>query len=205
MFDRKDFKEKTSKMTKREVFSYIVSYYWPHILGCISIVALIFLFGSHYLFGNVKPSFTCVMVNQKSDIKKDNRIAETYADFAGLEKEKVVIDSEYLFSYGDVKLEGVNESSYEKFFFQWNNGELDAVIMSEDFYKYCKGMGGTFRNIKDTGNFEAYMDDGICTAAVLEEKGSNKTESGEKNAKLLLVFPETGKHKAEVLPGINHL
>jgi len=190
-----NIREKTSGMNKKEVGAYIAAYYWPHILAAISIIALIFLFGGHYLSGNVKPSFTCVMVNQRADRERDNRIADTYAKEAGLRREEVVVDSDYNFSYGDVCLEGVNESSYEKFFFQWRNGELDAVIMSESFYEYCKEAGGEFCRIEDAGSFEAYVDDGICRAVVLGCDSFMEKLTGNENERLLLAFPETGRHK----------
>lgn len=191
----KDIKEKTSDMNKKEAFSYIVTYYWPHIVGGISIIALILLFGRHYLFGNVNPSFTCVMVNQRADTERDNRMAETYAKETGLRREEVVIDSDYHFSYADVHLEGVNESSYEKFFFQWQNGELDVAIISESFYEYCRQLGGEFRHIEDAGSFETYMDAGICRAIVLGNDSFMEKVTGDANERLLLTFPETGDHK----------
>lgn len=191
----KDIQEKTSDMNKKEACSYIAAYYWPQIAGCISIIALILLFGGHYLFGNVKPSFTCVMVNQRADTERDNRIAETYAQETGIKREGVVVDSDYNFSYGELHLEGVNESSYEKFFFQWQNGELDVVIMPESFYEYCKELGGGFRNIEDAGSFETYMDDGICSAVVLGNDSFMEKVTGDRDERLLLTFPETGNHK----------
>lgn len=191
----KEIKEKTSSMTKKEALSYIVTYYWPHILGCVSIIALILLFGGHYLFGNVSPSFTCVMVNQRTDAERDDRIAETYAKETGYRREEVVVDSGYHFSYADVHLEGVNESSYEKFFFQWQNGELDIAIMSESFYEYCKELGGGFRHIEDAGSFEMYVDDGICSAIVLGNDSFMEKVTGDTDERLLLTFPETGNHK----------
>ncbi len=189
-----DIKEKTSDMDKKAVCSYIAAYYWPHILGGISIIALILLFGGHYLFGNVKPSFTCVMVNQRVDTERDNRIADTYAKEAGFRRKEVVVDSDYNFSYGAIHLEGVNESSYEKFFFQWRNGELDAVIMPESFYGHCKELGGEFCRIEDMGSFEAYMDDGECKAVVLGSDSFMEEVTGDANERLLLAFPETGRH-----------
>lgn len=190
-----DIREKTSSMNKKEACSYIATYYWPQIVGCISIIALILLFGGHYLFGNKKPSFTCVMVDQRTDTDRDERIAETYARNTGFQRGEVVIDSDYNFSYADLHLEGVNESSYEKFFFQWRNGELDAVIMSESFYQYCREMGGEFRHIEDCRNFEPYMDDGVCSAVVLGNDSFMEKVTGDAKEQLLLAFPETGKRK----------
>ena len=192
-----DIKEKTSDMDKKDTCSYIAAYYWPHIAGCIFMIALILLFGGHYLFGNKKPAFTCVIVNQKNDAGRDRRMAESYAEEAGLGSEEVRVDSDYIFSYGDVQIQGVNESSYEKFFFQWKNKEVDAVIMPESFYRYVKEMGGEFRSIEDTGGFEAYMDGEICTAAVLGADSGPNQESWQIEEKLLLAFPSNGKHKDE--------
>lgn len=193
-----DIREKTSEMNRKDRRSYIMTYYWPHMLGGISIIALILLFGGHYLFGNVKPEFTCVMVNQRIDTQRDEQIAESFSREAGLKKKEVVIDSDYNFSFGENRIEGVNESSYEKFFFQWQNGELDAVIISESFYRYCIEMGGKFRSIEEgeIGEFEPYMDDDKCTAVVLGNDSFTETVFGRENERLLLAFPETGKHEA---------
>lgn len=192
-----DVGEKTSNMNKKEKYSYIATYYWPHILGVVSIIALFLLFGEHYLFGNSKPEFTCVFVNQRVDIERDGKIAETFSKEAKLDIKEVAIDSDYNFSYGDIHLEGVNESAYDKFFFQWQNGELDAVILSEGFYQYCQELGGEFRSIEveEIGKFEPYMDDGICTAVVLGKDNFTKIVSGSETERLLLAFPKTGKHE----------
>lgn len=192
-----DIKEKTSKMNKKEAGSYIWNYYWYYILGIISIVALILLFGIHYVSGGQKPLFTCVMVNQRQDTARDQKLAETFSKTADISKKKAVIDSEYNFSYGTVKLEGVNESSNEKFFFQWRNKELDAVILSESFLRYCEDLGGEFQTIerKDMGEFSPYEENGKCIAAVLGYDVLTEKLSGEKNEKLLLAFPKTSSHK----------
>lgn len=190
-----DIKEKTSDMSRKDAFSYVITYYWPHITGFVLSIALIVLFGGHYLFGNEKPVFTCVMVNQRVDVQRDERIAKTFSEEADLDKKRVVIDSDYNFSYEDFQLQGVNESGYEKFFFQWQNGELDAVMMSESFYQYCKDLGGQFREIEETGNFAPYMDHGTCTAVVLGKDSFTEIVTGKNDEKLLLTFPKTGKHE----------
>ncbi len=194
-----DIKEKTKDMDKKETVSYILTYYWYHILGIILVIALILLFGGHYLFGNRKPVFTCVMVNQRIDDLRDQSIADSFALAAGLPPKRVVIDSDYNFSYDQTKLEGVNESSYEKFFFQWGNKEIDAVVLSEDFYLHCKNMGGKFRRLtaEESAGFTEYKDNGECTAVVLGNDSFTEKTSGKKDEKLLLAFPSTGAHLEE--------
>lgn len=171
----KEIREKTSGMGRKEACSYIFTYYWYHMLGIAAAAALILLFAVHYGFGNKKPVFTCVIVNQVTDGEEDLRLRDDFAGWAGLQKERIVIDSSYLFSYGDLRMEGANESSYEKFFFQWRNRELDAVIVPESFYRHCKGMGGSFHLLEEREITEAgglpYMDEGECRAVLLNEAG----------------------------------
>lgn len=194
----KDIKKKTSGMSKGEACSYILTYYWYHILIVVSAVALVLLFAIHYGFGNKKPAFTCIIVNQEMDAVRDQEMADDFAMEAGLLGDRVVIDSDYNFSYGEFRLEGANESSYEKFFFQWQNQEIDAVIMPESFYRHCKEMGGRFRELEEqeTEGFTAYMDEGQCRAVVLGNDSFTERVNGKKDEKLLLAFPSSGKHIA---------
>lgn len=197
----KEIREKTSGMGRKEACSYIFTYYWYHMLGIAAAAALIFLFAVHYGFGNKKPVFTCVIVNQVTDGEEDLRLRDDFAGWSGLQKERIVIDSSYLFSYGDLRMEGTNESSYEKFFFQWRNRELDAVIVPESFYRHCKGMGGSFhlleeREITEAGSLP-YMDEGECRAVLLSEAGLMEKITGRQDEKLLLAFPETGELSEE--------
>lgn len=172
----KDIREKTSEMSKGERVSYILTYYWYHILGVVSVVALIFIFAMHYI-GKQEVTFSCVRVNREINTARDNEITKEFAKFSGEKTDSIVIDSNYNFSYGDVKLEGVNESSYEKFFLQWRNGELDAVIMPKSFYQHCLEMNGEFLEIdKDNGTFVLLGED----------------QNGED---IVLAFPSTGKHE----------
>lgn len=204
-----DIREKTSGMDRKSRCSYILTYYWPHILGSISIVALILLFSGHYIYGNKKPEFTCVMVDQGTDTDRDSRMAESFAEENGLDSELVTVDSSYIFSYGEYQMQGVDESSYEKFFFQWRNQELDAVIMPESFYQYCLEMGGSFRiiNVSDTGTLEPYMDGGECRGVILGMDSFAEEVFGVEE-QLLLAFPETErevKYNKEFLSYICHL
>lgn len=194
-----DIREKTSGMTRKEKGAYIWTYYWYHILGILSIITLILLFVLHYGFGNKKPVFTCVLVNQETGTSQTQDMAENFAGKYGLPVKQVVISADYTFSYGDVILEGVNESSYGKFFFQWRNKEIDAVILPESFYLYVKEMGGEFKELDEelVENFIPYMDNCVCTAIVLGNDSFTEKISGKKDEKLLLAFPETGIHTKE--------
>lgn len=192
-----DIREKTSGMDKRESCSYIITYYWYYILGIFLVVALILLFVFHYVFGNEKPLFTCVIVNQRIDNVRDNRITCEFSEHEDLPTDRIIIDSNYNFSYGDVKLEEVNESSYEKFFLQWHNHELDGIIIPKSFYDYCKEVGGVFRNLSDmdTGNLLLYEDEGIPVAVILGETYLKKDFNKDETEILLLAFPENSMHK----------
>lgn len=193
----RDIREKTENMSKRETAAYVLTYYWYHILAVCSIIALIVLFITHYTIGNQKPVFTCVLVNQEMDSGRDGLVRETFSEYAGLPVRRVVIDSDYNFSYEGMKLSGVNESSYEKFFFQWRNRELDALILSESFYQYCREMGGSFCDLSDMdkGDFEIYKDGDMVGAIILGEDSFAERVTGKKGEKLLLAFPDEGKHE----------
>ena len=77
-------KEKTSGMDKKEKLMYILEYYWYHILGIISTVALVLLFVIHYAYGNKKPVFTCVLVNQEMGMEEAQKTAKDFAVSSGL-------------------------------------------------------------------------------------------------------------------------
>lgn len=191
-----DIKEKTVGTSRREKVSYVFTYYWYHILIIISIIVLIFFTVRFYVFGNQKPEFTCILVNQEMDDDRDARIAQIFAEENGLDPERVIVDSDYVFSYGDVRLQGVNESSYDKFFLKWGNEEIDAVILSESMYEFCREMQGEFRRLEDmdTSGFETYTDGGEVTAVVLGIDKFMEEATGTTEEKMLLAFPDNGKH-----------
>ncbi|MCI9079434.1 MAG: hypothetical protein HFH68_10995 [Lachnospiraceae bacterium] len=183
-----DIQEKTSDMSGRKKVSYVVTYYWYHVLIAMTVIALVVLFLSHLLLRK-DPEFTCVVVNQSMNDTWEKNVEEEFSKELGVSVDSVVVDPDYHFSYDNVKLEGVNESSYEKFFLKWQYGELDAVILPESFYQHCVKMSGRFFEVDkmDTGKMKIYEDNGNYTAVVLEED-----YNGER---LLLAFPSSGKHK----------
>lgn len=186
---RDDILEKTSGMARKEKLSYILTYYWYHLLIGFSALFLFLLFTGHLLFGNKAPQFYCVMVNQLVTPDTVENMTEGFARKANLDVERTVIDSNYIFSYGDVTVKGANESTYEKFFLQWRNREIDAVILPESFYRFCREMGGSFLSLdpNQLEGFEGYMEQGACRGVVLGEDAL----TGED---LLLAFPDNGKH-----------
>lgn len=187
---------KTTGMCRKEKLSYILTYYWYHILGLIAAVGLPVFVAAHVTSGMERPEFTCVLVNQAIDSARDAEIGWDIAGALGVETGRIVVDSDYNISYGDVKLTGANESSYEKFFFKWRNKELDAVILPESFYRYCQELGGAWLDLGrfDTGALPLYEDQGVYTAVAVEETGLGDYLSNETGERLLLAFPESGSH-----------
>lgn len=139
-----DIREKTADMDREQTLQYIAGYYWYHILiGCM-VLGLIILVIYHVGFGDRKKEFTCVIVNQEIDYARDQELAEQFGGYSGIGTEEILIDSDYQISYGDKQFESIKESSYEKFFFNWQAGEIDAMIMPESFFEYCRDQGGEF-------------------------------------------------------------
>lgn len=198
---KQNIKSNTSTMTKEQKVDYILTYYWPHILGTFAIVALLIFLPVHFVFGNQKPEFTLVMVNQDINPQRDKKIAKAFAKESKISQKRINIDSDFNLSYGDVQLEGINESSYEKFFFKWQGGELDAVVMPESFYQYCKGLDGEFLDVKqfDTGKLSLYTD-GQKASGILVTDAEMDSLKLDKTSKenYVIIFPATGQHKEAV-------
>ncbi len=189
----KNIKEKTKDMDAKARFEYIRTYYWYHILGiCLLVFLLIFLI-LHFAFPEEKPLFKCVLVNQEIDQARDQSLVQDFAKSSGISQKQIVFDSDYVISYDGNKKEGTNESSFDKFFFQWSEGELDALIMDKDFLKYCIEVGGEFYPAEDfdTGNLKLCKLEGVSVIS-LEDTGLEESLKGQD---LVVAFPSTGKHK----------
>ena len=195
----REIRKNTEGMTGKEKAEYILTYYWYHILGIVAAVGLILFLIIHLGFREEPPLFTCVMVNQKIDQSRDAQMESDFADSSGIEEERIVFDSDFNISYGDTQLEGINESSYEKFFFKWQNQELDAVIMPESFYEYCLSLGGTFRNLEDwdVQGLPLYEDGVETTAVKVEETSLSRYLENETGETLLLAFPTEGQNEEQ--------
>ena len=205
-----NIRQKTKNMDRKTKIDYVLHYYWHYLLGVGAVIALIFFLIYHSLYGQKEKVFTCILVNQEIDSKRDQQIQTNFAKFIEIDESKISVDSNYLISYGNVQLEGINESSYEKFFFNWSVSGLDAIIMPESFYKYCMENGGGFLPLNSLYNVESlkqrglyiYEDQGIAIALRLENTDFFETaslhqplvEKGQEEP-LLLAFPNNTKHK----------
>lgn len=203
---RDDILSKTKDMSREQAAEYVLTYYWYHmLLGALALgLALLLIY--HAGWGrNRKPEFSCVIVNQEVDFTRDAGIAEDFSGFSGIGTKKLSIDSDYLISYEDVQLPEANESSYEKFFFNWSSGVIDAMILPESFYKYCLSLGGEFLDLGDVDSGEIQIpaelaypgaeEDGLAVRVkgTVLEKWLQMHESDP----LLLVFPVEGKHREQ--------
>lgn len=191
-----NIRERTKYMTGRQRAEYVLTYYWYHILGIIACLALLVFLIVHFAFKEEKPEFTCVMVNQAIDYERDDKMEKAFSKAGGIDAKLLEMDSDYNISYGDTILEGANESSYEKFFFRWSNGELDAVVMPKSFLEYCISLGGEFADLGDfdTGTLTACRMNGKAVGIEVEDTrlaGYLKEDREE----LILVFPKEGKHR----------
>lgn len=193
-----DICRQTAGMSFQQKLEYIITYYWYHMLGISLAVVLVVFSIVHFAVGKKEPYFSAALINQPIDYGRGEEMETAFSDYLeGHEGCIVDISSDYNFSYGDVRLEGVNESSYEKFFFRLGGGELDVAIMPESFYRHCLEMDVEFLDISEmmTGNLPVYADKGKQTAVYAEKTrlyGWLQNDTGET---LLLVFPASGTHR----------
>lgn len=167
-------------------------------LGILAVLALLIFLVVHFAFPEEKPFFKCALVNQKIDSDRDVVLSEEFATFSGLDAKRIVFDSDYVISYKEAeeKQDAGNESGFDKFFFQWSKGELDAVILTKDFLKYCTSVGGEYCSADE---FET-KDLNLCEAGGIKaiDLTGTKLESeldGTEKEDLVLVFTATGIHK----------
>ncbi|MGN0203716.1 MAG: hypothetical protein ACI4BB_04190 [Coprococcus sp.] len=199
---REDIRIKTKNMNRREKAEYVLTYYWYHILLATLFFGLIILLIYHIGWGEKKKEFTLVIVNQEVDFSRDTKMAKDFALYSALDEKRILVDSDYLISYGDVKLEGINESSYEKFFLNWAAGTLDAVIMPESFLQYCKQLDAeivVLEEILDQKELESRKDCIIEIDGKYECIDINKTRLGQilkcgGEDRVVLIFPQEMKH-----------
>ena len=186
-------------MSRKEKLEYIFTYYWYHILGIVVVFGLIVFGIVHFAFPEKKPLFTCALVNQKIDSTRDGELEKKFADFSQNEEDRIRFDSDYIISYqnedSDQPEEDSRQSGFDKFFFQWSGGELDAVVMTEDFLSYCIEVGGKFHETEkfNTDGLNLVKVNGV-QAVELDGTKLEQFLNGTENKDLVLVFPETGKH-----------
>lgn len=213
-----DIRSKTKHMNREAKTEYILNYYWYHILLGILALGILILGIWHVTWGKIRTEFSLVIVNQDINFERDAAIQEAFARFSGLPAKRIQADSDYMISYEDIQLKGINESSYEKFFFGWSAGAMDAVVMPESFYYYCKRQNGRFlpltqlsenltssdRSFKQVESFsdlrQIYGDiflteDGACYGVYIEKTGLASCFLQNAQDPYVLVFPTAMKHK----------
>lgn len=164
-----ELRRNTAKMDRRRKAEYVLAYYWHYLLFASAAAGLLILLVRHLFFAPPPKALICVLVNQQADYERDERLARDFSEYSGISPEEILVDSDYLFSYGDVRLEAANESSYEKFFFRWGSRELDAVLMPESFYRYCKEIEYEFADLRS-----------FCTEEQREPFAQSFLKSGER-------------------------
>ncbi len=189
-------KEVTEKMSGKEKIEYILTYYWYHILGIIALFCLVLFIVVHFVFSQEDIVFSLAMVNQEIDYERDEEMEQSFAETSGLDQDEIVIDSDYNISYSGHTLTGANESSFDKFFIKWANGEIDAVIATKDFLEYCVSVGAEFYSIDsfEVGELKTYKENGISGIDVTESSISENLHTEEA---LYLVFPKEAEHKEQ--------
>lgn len=198
-----DIRTKTEHMSREEKTEYILAYYWYHILLSLLALGLCVLLIYHIGWGKREKDFSLILVNQEVDFARDKMIRDEFSTASGLSQKRVLVDSDYLLSYEGVELEGVNESSYEKFFFNWSAGEVDAMILPESFYHYCKSQDGTFADLSEFLTEEEmkclsgrlFEDEGTYTGLFVSQTKLAGYLAEENEDSVMLVFPKEMTHK----------
>ncbi len=144
---QKEISRKTEGMNQSQKWEYIFTYYWYHILLIVLGIGIFVLLVRHLFFQKPPKEFVCVMINQAIRYERDEMLQEEFSKILKVPSDRVLIDSDYVFSYEGKQLEGANESSYEKFFFRWAVKELDAVVMPESFYRHCRELEYEFMDL----------------------------------------------------------
>lgn len=189
-------KENTRNMSLRRGMEYVLHYYWYHILGIMAVLGFFLFLIFHFAFPDKKPLFYCVFINQKIDVDRDEKVATDFANYSCISESEIILDSNYIISYPGNRLEIANESSIDKLFIKWSNSEIDAIVMTEDFVKYCIDVGGEFYSIDDfnIGNLVIRNVDGVSCIEIADTYLAQKLEGGE-SGNLLLLFPKEGIHQ----------
>lgn len=199
---REDIRRKTEGMDKSQKLEYITTYYWYHILLIVLGTGMFILLIRHLFFRKPPEEFVCVIVNQAISYERDKKLQKEFAEILGVASDRVLIDSDYVFSYGENQLKGANESSYEKFFFRWLVGELDAVVMPESFYLHCRELEYEFMDLDFLLTEEEIavwreqmrLEDGRYKALYLSNLYLMSSLNQEKEDPLLLVFLKGDTH-----------
>ncbi len=200
-----DIRVKTKAMDRAQKKEYIMAYYWYHILIAFVLLVIAGIVIYHIVWGSREKLFSLAIVNQQIDYERDEKLSVQFAESIGVNSKEVFTDSDYLLSYGDVELDGVKESSFEKFFLGWQAGVLDAVIMPESFFKYCIEKDGEFTGIEElcqdmgleSKEDAIYKYNGQSIGIYIEKTGIAGNFIFESTDPVILVFLKNSKHLKE--------
>lgn len=202
-----DIRVKTKNMDKAQKWEYIMAYYWYHILIAFIVLVIAGIAIYHVTWGNPERLFSLAIVNQRVDYDRDEKLAEEFSISSGIKSRNIMVDSDYLLSYGDIKLDDVQvkESLFEKFFLGWQAGALDAVIMPESFFNYCIGKDGEFTglleicpdllNMGSEESFYKYND--VYTGIYIDKTKIFGDFITDNSDPVILVFIKDGSHLKE--------
>ncbi len=199
----KDIREKTAGMDREQKLAYIGTYYWYHILFAAVGLFLVVLLVRHLFFGEPPKEFTLVMVNQAIDFERDEKLAQDFGEAAGIDRERITVDSNYVFSYVGKQIEGANESSFDKFFFRLGGGELDGAIIPESFYRYCMELDYEFADLgamltseqKSRCQDQLLEQGGACNGIYIEDTPLMAYLDQEADDPVILIFFEKEEHR----------
>ena len=190
-----DIRTATKNMSPEDRMEYIAEYYWYHILLAFLVIGLLMLTVYHITAGRRVVSFACIIVNEAVDHERDSALAGEFAKALDLDPGRVRVDSDYRISYTGHEQTGNNESDYEKFFFGWSEGELDAVVLPESFLSYCEEVGGELRVVSE---------DGAVSIPLRETKLRDRILDNEEDP-MVLVFPIDGLHEEETAAFVEYI
>ncbi len=195
-----DIRIKTKNMNREQTAEYIRNYYWYHILLSVLALGLTILLAYHLTWGRQRTDFTLVIINQKVDFSRDEEIRDAFSKSSGIRDKYIHIDSDYLISYDDVKLEGVNVSHLEKFFFNWSSKDLDAVVMPESFYASCTRQKAAFTELSSVWQdfmplSSMFQQDGENIGVYLEDTKLARYLVSSKDDPVVVLFPVDTKHE----------
>lgn len=196
-----DIRTKTKDMGRGQKAEYVLHYYWYHILLSVLSLGILTLGIYHVTWGRKTVDFSLVFVNQDINYERDSEICKEFAAASGIREKGIQIDSDYLLSYDAVRLDGVNESSYEKFFFNWSYGRIDAMVIPKSFYAYCKRQGGEYTDPIDLLPAAAklpaaslFWDGETCAGIYADGLYIQNKLKQDKRDPYILVFPAQIRH-----------
>lgn len=200
-----DIRIKTKNMDRAQKKEYIMAYYWYHMVIAVILVILTAVVIYHFTLGNNNILFSLAIINQENSYERDEKIQEDFSRAYGISSKDIMVDSDYLLSYGNIHPVNANESMFEKFFLGWNAGAIDAAVIPESFLKYCTGKDGEFMDITDIWDNASpeeareyfYKHNNVNTGIYIDKTTLAGDFASDSKDPLLLVFMKNSSHIKE--------